>query len=170
MFVKIIGKVWGIDMRILVDADACPVVRQVESAARRYKLSVVLLCDTNHILSSNYSEVCTIGAGRDAVDFALINRCCPGDIVVTQDYGVAAMALGRSCRAIHPSGMWYTQENMDRLLMERHMAGEARRASGRNHIRGPKKRKTADNERFIQSLERLILDCIGNDGGMCNGR
>ena len=83
-------------MKIYVDADACPVVRQTEQVARRHKIPATLLCDTNHVLSSGYSEVHVIGAGADAVDLALINLCQPGDIVVTQDYGVAVMALGKS--------------------------------------------------------------------------
>ena len=79
-------------MKIFVDADACPVVRIVEKIAKKYELPVTLLCDTNHVLDSDYSEIKIIGAGADAVDFALISLCQKGDIVVTQDYGVAAMA------------------------------------------------------------------------------
>ena len=81
-------------MRVFVDADACPVVRIVEKIAEKYGVPVTLLCDTNHVLSSDYSEVIIVGAGADAVDFKLISLSHQGDIVVTQDYGVAAMALG----------------------------------------------------------------------------
>lgn len=95
-------------MNIYVDADACPVVKIVEEVAKKNNISVTLLCDTNHILSSEYAEVKIISAGADAVDFALINLCQKGDIVVTQDYGVAAMALGKGAKAIHQSGLWYT--------------------------------------------------------------
>ena len=77
---------------------------------------VVLLCDTNHILTSDYSEVIVVGAGADAVDYRLISICHKGDIVVSQDYGVAAMALGKGAYAIHQSGMWYTENNIDKLL------------------------------------------------------
>lgn len=143
-------------MQILVDADACPVIRQVETIARRHNIAVTLLCDTNHILSSDYSQIKTIGAGADAVDFALVNLCKSGDIVVTQDYGVAAMALGKGALGIHQSGRWFTNENIDMLLMERHMAKEARRASSKNHLKGPKKRTQEDNKRFAESLEALI--------------
>lgn len=101
-------------MTIFVDADACPVTGIVETVAKEYQLPVVLLCDTNHILTSDYSTVRVIDAGRDAVDFALINLVQKGDIVVTQDYGVAAMALGREAHAIHQSGRWYTNENCAR--------------------------------------------------------
>lgn len=144
--------------RILVDADACPVVRLVEEIARAHGAEVVLLCDTNHLLVSDYSEVRTIGAGRDAVDFALINLCRRGDIVVTQDYGVAAMALGRGARGIHQSGMLYTEDNIDRLLMERHLAQKARMSKGKHHLKGPKKRTREDDERFRAAFEQLLME------------
>lgn len=143
-------------MRILIDADACPVVRQVEKIAREEQIEVMLLCDTNHVLNSDYSEIKIIGSGSDAVDFALINHCTRGDIVVTQDYGVAAMALGKGAYAIHQSGKWYTNQNIDQMLMERHMAKAARRASKKNHLKGPKKRTPEDDERFEASFYKLI--------------
>ena len=85
-------------MKIYVDADACPVVAIVEQIAKEYEIPVTLLCDTNHVLYSDYSEVVTVGAGADAVDFKLVSLCHKGDIVVTQDYGVAAMILGKASR------------------------------------------------------------------------
>ena len=107
-----------------------------------------MLCDTNHVLSSDYSEVIVVGAGADAVDYKLISICHRGDIVVSQDYGVAAMALGKGSQgpvdlgfepteaerrpyAIHQSGKWYTNENIDQMLMERHLNKKARRHSER---------------------------------------
>lgn len=148
-------------MRIFVDADACPVVSRTEDAARRHGVPVTLLCDTNHVLRSDYSEVKVIGAGADAVDFALVNLCRAGDIVVTQDYGVAAMALGKRAYALHQDGWQYTDENIDRLLAERHMAKKARRASHRNHLKGPRKRTEAEDARFAESLERLLASIDG---------
>ena len=147
---------------IFVDADACPVTRSVESIAKRYSIPVVLLCDTNHVLSSDYSTVKVIGAGADAVDIALINLCRRGDIVVTQDYGVAVLALGKGARAIHQSGKWYTDDNIDALLMERHMAKKARKSS-KNHLKGPARRTKEDDTRFESSFERLILDAFNSD-------
>lgn len=143
-------------MKILVDADACPVVRIVEQTAERYKIPVVLLCDTNHVLQSSYSEIKIIGAGADAVDFALVNQCGKGDIVVTQDYGVAAMILGKGAHGIHQSGKWYTNENIDQMLMERHLAKKARMGKGKHHLKGPAKRTEDDDERFQESLCKLI--------------
>ncbi len=143
-------------MKIFVDADACPVVDIVEDIASEYKLEVTLLCDTNHVLTSDYSEVIVVGAGADAVDYKLISICHRGDIVVTQDYGVAAMALGKGAFAIHQSGKWYTNENIDQMLMERHLNKKARRASSRNHIKGPRKRTEEDDQRFAESFEKLL--------------
>ena len=145
-----------IGMRIYVDADACPVVGAIERTAKKYDIPVMLLCDTNHILHSDYSEIRMIGAGADAVDFALVNMCTKHDIVVTQDYGVAAMALGRGAYAIHQSGKWYTDEKIGQMLMERHLNKKARRTSGRNHIKGSRKRTPEDNLNFRQSFEKLI--------------
>lgn len=152
-------------MRIYVDADACPVVHETEQIAKRQGLPVTLLCDTNHILTSDYSEVRIIGAGADAVDLALINRCHQGDIVVTQDYGVAALALGKRAYAIHQNGWQYTAENIDRLLMERHLAQKARRSKQKVHLRGPAKRTAEDDERFKDGLERLLVQAAGNQQG-----
>ncbi|MBQ8159677.1 MAG: YaiI/YqxD family protein [Clostridia bacterium] len=142
-------------MTVYVDADACPVTRIVEESAKRHGLPVVLLCDTSHVLNSDYSTIRVIGEGADAVDLALMNLCQRGDIVVTQDYGVAAMALGRKAWAIHQSGMWYTDENIDRLLMERHLAAKARR-SGKHHLKGQRKRTREDDLLFEESFEKLL--------------
>ena len=143
---------------VYVDADACPVTRVVERVAKEYKIPVVLLCDTNHVMNSDYSTVKTIGAGADAVDIALINLCNKGDIVVTQDYGVAAMALGKGAKAIHQSGKVFSDDNIDGLLMDRHLAKVARRKS-KNHLKGPKKRTDEDDRRFEECFRQLIEEC-----------
>ena len=148
-------------MRIYVDADACPVVKETEQVAKKYGIAVTLLCDTNHVLHSAYSEVRVVGAGLDAVDLALVNLCRTGDVVVTQDYGVAAMALGKSAYAIPQNGWQYTAENIDRLLMERHVAKKARQSK---HLKGPDKRTRADNEKFTDGLARLLEMSRNNDG------
>lgn len=143
-------------MKIYIDADACPVIKIVEKIAKKYEVPVMLLCDTNHVLHSDYSEVKVIGAGVDAVDFALVGLCQRNDIVVTQDYGVAAMILGKGAYGIHQSGKWYTNENIDQMLMERHMAKKARRASKKHHLKGPAKRTPEDDKQFEESFVKLL--------------
>ena len=150
-------------MQIFVDADACPVVAIVEKVAKMHAVPVTLLCDTNHILSSGYSKVIVVGAGADAVDYKLISMCHKGDMVVSQDYGVAAMALGKGAYAIHQSGKWYTNENIDQMLMERHLNKKARRASQKNHLKGPKKRTAEDDEHFRESFEKMILKVMESE-------
>ena len=170
-------------MHIYVDADACPVIGIVERIAKSHNIAVTLLCDTNHYLTSDYSEVVYVGAGADAVDFKLISLCEKGDLVVTQDYGVAAMALGKGAYAIHQSGKWYTNENIDQMLMERHLNKKARRSSHKNHMKGctmssehrfctdrsgngdQGKRTEDDDVRFEQSFEKLILMAKSKEGG-----
>ena len=143
-------------VHIFVDADACPVVGIVEEIAEKYNIPTTLLCDTNHILYSDYSEVIVVGAGADAVDYKLISICHKGDVVVTQDYGVAAMALGKGAYAIHQSGKWYTNENIDQMLMERHLNKKARRSSHKNHMKGPRRRTEEEDVRLAQSFEKLV--------------
>jgi len=147
---------------VFVDADACPVTRLTEEISKKHGIPVMLLCDTNHVLTSDYSEVRIVGAGADAVDLALINLCKSGDIVVTQDYGVAALALGKGAKAIHQSGRWYTEENIDALLMERHLAKKARKSS-KNHLKGPAKRSKEDDKRYADSFERMLQEQIENE-------
>jgi uncharacterized protein YaiI (UPF0178 family) len=141
-------------MKILVDADACPVTRIVEHVAKKANIECILLCDTNHVLHSDYSEVKIIGAGADAVDFALLNLCQKGDVVVTQDYGVAAMILGKGAHGIHQSGKWYTNQNIDQLLMERHLAKKARMGKGKHHLKGPSKKRRKMIKDFRSHLKK----------------
>ena len=106
-----------------------------------------------------------VGAGADAVDYKLISICHKGDVVVSQDYGVAAMALGKGAYAIHQSGKWYTNENIDQMLMERHLNKKARRSSHKSHMKGPRKRTKEDDVRFAQSFEKLILRAKAEEDG-----
>ena len=141
---------------IYIDADACPVVKQIENVAKCHNIPVTLFCDTNHVLKSDYSEVRIIGSGADAVDFALINSCRPGDIVVTQDYGVAAMALARGAYAINQDGWQYTNGNIESLLAKRHFIKKMKNATHKHHIKGARKRTDGDDEKFTEALEKLL--------------
>ena len=141
---------------IYVDADACPVVKQIEKVAKCHNIPVTLFCDTNHVLKSDYSDVRIIGSGADAVDFALVNACRVGDIVVTQDYGVAAMSLARGAYAINQDGWLYTNENIEGLLAKRHFIKKMRNATHKHHLKGPRKRNVEDDEKFSEALEQLL--------------
>ena len=120
-------------MRIIVDADACPVTGIVERVAKERDIPVTLVCDTAHIFQSQYSQVVTVEKGADSADFKIVTISEKGDIVVTQDYGVASMCLGKGIYPIHQSGKWYTLQNIDQMMFERHIAKEVRRKSKKNH-------------------------------------
>ncbi|WP_303969432.1 YaiI/YqxD family protein [Sporosarcina ureae] len=138
---------------ILVDADGCPVINETIAIAKEYDLPCVLICDTAHEMHREGAETITVSKGADAVDFVLVNRIKKGDIVVTQDYGLAAMALAKQGLPLDQNGRWYTNDNIDQLLAARHKAQKIRRAGGR--LRGPKKRTAEQNEGFITSLREL---------------
>lgn len=141
-------------MRIIVDADACPGRDIIENVARENSLEVIMFCDLNHRLFSNYSSIRYVDSGFQSVDMAVANESKAGDVVVTQDYGVAAMCLGRKAYAISPKGYIYDNENMDRLLFERHISQKVRRGGGKTS--NPKKRTAEDDERLEKNLRRLI--------------
>ncbi len=141
-------------MKILVDADACPVKGIIIKVARERGIPVTMFIDTSHILQDGYSEVVTVDKSRDSVDIALVNRVAKGDVVVTQDYGVAAMALPKGAKAISQNGLVYTNDNIDRLLFERHLGQKVRRSGGKTS--GPRKRTKEDDERFEAAFRSLM--------------
>lgn len=150
------GRREGKKMKILIDADACPVVKIATDVAKEKGIRLLIFCDTHHRMTSEYGEVVVVGAGADAVDFALISKAEVGDIVITQDYGVAAMALGKKVYAIHQSGKQYTNENIDQMLFERHLSKKARRSNKHYHGKGPKKRTPEDDIRFELSFRKIL--------------
>lgn len=141
-------------MRILVDADACPVKEIIARLGRSRGVHVIMICDTSHIIRDGYSEVMTVDKARDSVDLALVNRLKPSDIVISQDYGVAAMALGKGCRVLNQNGMEYDEDNIDRLLFERHLAQKVRRAGGKTS--GNKKRSKENDSDFEAALLHVM--------------
>jgi len=144
-------------MKILVDADACPVKDIIVRLAKRHDIPVTMVIDTSHRLNDGYSTVITVDTQADSVDFALMGMLRSADIVVTQDYGLAAMALGKGASVINQNGLVYTNDNIDRLLMERHIGQKVRKSGGRT--KGPAKRTKEDNRRFEVAFEAMI-SCI----------
>jgi uncharacterized protein YaiI (UPF0178 family) len=120
-------------MQILVDADACPVKQFIVRLAKQHKIPVTMLIDTSHELNDGYSRIITVDKAADSVDFALMRLLTRDDIVVTQDFGLAAMVLGKGAKAINQNGMVFTNENIDKLLMERHIGQKVRRGGGKKN-------------------------------------
>lgn len=141
-------------MRLLIDADACPVVDIALRIAKARHVPVTLVCDDAHDLRREGAHTVTVLRGADSADLALANMLAPGDVVITQDYGLAALCLARGAQALDQNGRVYDGGNIDTLLGMRHMAARARRAGGR--VKGPPKRERAQDEAFARGLERLL--------------
>lgn len=142
--------------RVLIDADGCPVVDETIALARQFGWECLILCDTSHIFEKAGARTLTFSKGADSVDFALVNLVKPGDVVVTQDYGLAAMCLARCARVLSQDGMEYTSDNIDGLLLARHTARKIRNGGGR--LRGPKKRIPGQDAAFTSALDRLLKE------------
>lgn len=141
-------------MRIIVDADACPVKDIIEEVAKSYNLPVVMISNINHNITSTYSEIIVVDGNSQAADFAIVNKTTTNDIVVTQDYGLASMVLGKNAQAISPHGRVYSLNNIDTLLMQRHINFKARKAGLK--IPHAKKRNNLDDDKFRTNLIKLI--------------
>ena len=141
-------------MQILVDADACPVKQIIVRLAKQKNIPVTMLIDTSHELKDGYSKIIVVDKQADSVDYALMGLLTREDVVVTQDFGLAAMVIGKGARAVNQNGLVFTDANMDKLLMERHIGQKVRRAGGRT--KGPAKRTKEDDARFEAAFTKLL--------------
>lgn len=142
------------NFKIIVDADACPVWRIAERIGAEKNIEVMLICDTTHILNAATAEVIITDKGSDIADFAILNRVKAGDIVITQDYGLAALVLTRKAYVINQNGMEYTNDNIANLLDSRYISGKIRAAGGRTS--GPAKRTKEQDKAFIETFEKIL--------------
>ncbi len=145
--------------KVLIDADGCPVVDHAVRVAAIFQWKCIILCDTSHYFLKDGAETITVPKGADSVDFALVNMLEPGDVVITQDYGLAAMCLARQAVPVNQDGMIYDHSNIDGLLMARHTARKVRNAGGR--LRGSKRRPKEKNEEFEKKF-RSLLEQLSN--------
>jgi hypothetical protein len=141
-------------MKIVVDADACPkgVLAICKKQADLNHIELWTVANFNHQVKSTNHIV--VGNASQEADIKVINISNKGDIVITQDWGLAAMILGKGAAALSPSGKIFRQDNIDFLLEEREIKAKLRRAGGRT--KGPRKRTVADDQRFEQSLVKVI--------------
>lgn len=145
-------------MKLLVDADACPVIDLTVREANRRKIPVILVTDTSHVLTGINAQIVTVEKGNDSADFKLVNLVEKGDLVVTQDYGLAAMVLAKGGKAINQNGLIYSQQNIDTLLFTRHIAKKVRMSG--EHTKGPRKRTKQQDEDFLFALQRMLAEII----------
>lgn len=147
-------------MKILVDADACPVKNIIEAVGQKYSLPVIMVSNQHHTLNSDYAQVQVVDAYSQSADIHIVNQTDPDDIVITQDYGLAAMVLAKGAHSIHPDGRVYTSENIESLLMQRYINQKAREAGSRTPH--SKKRTRADDQRFREVLVQLVERIAGS--------
>lgn len=146
------------EMHLWIDADACPVVKQAIETAGKYGIGVTLVCDDAHWMQRDGAETIVVARGADSADLALVNRVAKGDLVVTQDYGLAALCIARGAKPVDQNGRIYHEENIDSLLGMRHVAARVRRGGGR--LKGPPKRTREQDEQFVQALEQLMKETL----------
>lgn len=147
-------------MKILIDADGCPVVDITVSLAKQYNRECIIICDTAHIFNKDGAETVVVEKGADSADFKLVNMLSKGDIAVTQDYGLAAMCLARGAVPVNQNGLVYTDKNIDELLFSRYVSKKIRMAGGR--LKGPSKRTDEQDRHFISQMKKLLEE-KGND-------
>ncbi|MEC9489740.1 MAG: DUF188 domain-containing protein [Halanaerobiales bacterium] len=143
-------------MRILVDGDGCPVISIITKAAAEYDLELIVYTDLNHQHQLDYGILKVVDQGFQSVDMVLCNNIEPGDLVITSDYGLAALSLSRGARVLGFSGREFTNQNIERLLAKRHRQFKERKRTGRHTSH--KKRSEADDQRFKKELLKLIND------------
>ncbi len=141
-------------MKIIIDADACPVTDIAVRLAKENSLECVLVCDTAHRLEREGCETVMVDKGADSVDFRLVNMLSAGDIAVTQDYGLAAMCLSKRANALNQNGLIFTDKNIEQLLFTRYVGKKVRAAGGRT--KGPAKRTAEQDIAFEKALKKLI--------------
>lgn len=145
-------------MKILIDADACPVTQIAVNIAKIFEIECVLFCDTAHIIEIDGAFTVTVDEGTDSADFALVNKISEGDICITQDYGLASMCLAKRAYAINQNGLEYTSENIVYLMETRHTAKKLRMSGV--HLKGKKARKKEDDIKFEKAFRALVERCL----------
>lgn len=143
-------------MQIFIDADGCPVVDLTVSISKRFGVQCTILCDTSHEFHKDGIKTVTVEKGADSVDFKIVNLVRAGDIVVTQDYGLAAMCLARQAVPISQNGLVFNDRNIDQLLFTRYVSKKIRNAGGR--MKGPSKRTTEQDKAFEAALIKLLKE------------
>ncbi len=141
-------------MKILIDADGCPVTRLAVNTAKKYNIEAIIFCDTSHTFDLDGIKIITVDKGADSADFALVNQVCENDIVITQDYGLAAMTLSKKGRPVTQNGVIINNSNIDLMLNSRHLAKKAIMAG--KHLKGPSKRTKEQDNQFLNALINLI--------------
>ena len=142
---------------IRVDGDGCPDIKIIEKVARDYHVPMKIYIDTSHLINCDYATIVIVDTGAQSVDIKLENEIVPKDIVITQDYGVADVALSKDAYVLHPNGIEYTNYNILELLENRHRNIKLRRRGIKTSK--VKKRTKKDTMVLKETLIKLIKKC-----------
>ena len=142
-------------MKIIIDADACPVVDIAVDTSKKRNLECIIVCDNTHSIQKDGAVTVIVDKGADSADCRIANLTEKGDVVITQDYGLAALVLGKGAKALNQNGLIYTDTNIENLLFTRYI-GKKERMAG-NRTKGPKKRTAQNDADFIKAFN-LCLD------------
>lgn len=140
-------------MKIYVDADACPVKDIIITEGRKADIPVILVTSFSHYSNTEKPvgvETIYVDSGADAADYRIMQLAQSGDLIVTQDYGLASLGLAKGCNVLHHKGFIYTSENIDQLLQTRYLSAMARKSGKRT--KGPKPFTAEDREKFRKIL------------------
>lgn len=148
-------------MKIYVDADACPVKDIVIEEGTKLGLPVVLVTSFSHY--SNHEqpdgvETIYVDSGADAADYRIMQLAQKGDMIITQDYGLASLGLAKGCHVLHHKGFVYTNDNIDQLLQTRYLSALARKSGKRT--RGPKPFTEENRQKFKELYIKKLTELI----------
>ena len=141
-------------MKIIIDADACPVVDIAVETAKKRSLECIIVCDNTHFIQKDDAVTVVVDKGADSADCKIANLTEKGDVIITQDYGLAALILGKGGKALNQNGLIYNDSNIENLLFTRYISKKERMAG--NRTKGPKKRTPQNDADFIEAFNRLL--------------
>ncbi|MEG1642144.1 MAG: DUF188 domain-containing protein [Synergistaceae bacterium] len=143
-------------MKFIIDADACPkfVLSYVTEFAKKEGLELITVANFNHQINSA-NHICVGGNSQEA-DLKVANITRPDDLIITQDWGLAALIVSKGAYAISPTGKVFSLENIDFLLEERELKARFRRSGGRT--KGSTKRTAEDDKKFIKNFNNLFTE------------
>ncbi|MFI3307819.1 MAG: DUF188 domain-containing protein [Mycoplasmatota bacterium] len=144
-------------MRIVIDADACPNVYEIINIAQQYKIKILIVADDSHVFKNDYADIVICETGYQSADMYILNNLKKEDIVITQDYGVAVIALSKVYAVIHPTGFLY-DETISEMMEIRHIHAVARKSGIK--VKGPKKRKKEDSKKLLSLIEEQIKNYL----------
>jgi len=141
-------------MKIFLDADGSPVRKEVVKVAKAYDIELIMISNVNHDIQESYGKVIQVDQGIDSADYKILSMASSHDLIITQDYGLASLALSKKAYAMHQDGWFFNENNIDTLLSQRALAQKARKSNVR--LKGNKKRDPSQNKIFEDALKTFI--------------